>query len=462
MRQYVNNNIERFILLSDKLKIVVESVLSRFHISKDVQNNFYLSFPLLIASLIVGIVAVGYAKIFMFVEHSGIELFSSHPLLFLIITPSCFLISWLLVRVFAPFANGSGIPQIIAALELTDSSLKDKISIFVSFRIVVIKILSSLVLVFGGGAIGREGPTIQIAGSIFRSIGKYIPTQWPKTSERIMILTGSAAGLAAAFNTPLGGIVFAIEELSKSHFNTFRTSLLTAVIVAGMIAQMILGPYLYLGYPRVSNPVISMIGMVVITAIIVGLAGSFFSKCILWIIQFRRSLKSLPSQVLFIVGLSLLLFASAFFLSPIVLGSGKDIMITMLFGNEPIQSFISVFSRFFGPLVSFTSGGAGGIFAPALSSGATLGALISTYFQLTPDQGNIIILVGMVSFLTSVTRSPFTSSILVLEMTDRHSLIFFLMLAGLLSYITAWLIDKTSLYEHLKEGYLKEIEHSSL
>jgi H+/Cl- antiporter ClcA len=462
MRKYLDNKVEQVILVTEKLKLFIDSFFSRFQIPEDIRKNFYLSFPLLIASVLVGIVAVVYAKLFLFVERSGIELFSQFPLLFLLILPSCFLVSWLLVHRFAPFARGSGIPQIIAALELSETNQKEKISLLIGFRTIVVKILSSLVLVFGGGAIGREGPTIQVAGSIFHIVGKYIPKQWPKSSERIMILTGSAAGLAAAFNTPLGGIVFAIEELSKSHFNAFRTSLLTAVIVAGMMAQMLLGPYLYLGFPQVSGLVYSMTSIVVLTAIIVGLAGGLFSKLVLWILKYKNSFHTIFSQSVFVVVLSLLLFLTAYFISSSALGSGKETMIALLFGKESTPSLLLVFSRFVGPLLSFISGGAGGIFAPALSCGATMGATMSTYFTMTPEQANVIILVGMVSFLTAVTRSPFTSSILVLEMTDRHSLIFFLMLTGLISYVSAWMVDKKSLYEHLKEGYLKEVAETNV
>src|SRR6202012_4632908 len=116
-----------------------------------------------------------------------------------------------------------------------------------------IKILSSLVMALGGGVIGREGPTIQMAGSIFRKVNEWLPKWWPKVSKRNMIMTGAAAGLAAAFNTPLGGIVFAVEELTRTHISYFKTALFTAVILAGLTAQALLGPYLYLGYPDVSH-----------------------------------------------------------------------------------------------------------------------------------------------------------------------------------------------------------------
>ena len=108
-------------------------------------------------------------------------------------------------------------------------------------------------MALGGGVIGREGPTIQVAGSIFRKVNEWLPSWWPKVSKRNMIMTGAAAGLAAAFNTPLGGIVFAVEELTRTHISYFKTALFTAVIIAGLTAQALLGPYLYLGYPDVTN-----------------------------------------------------------------------------------------------------------------------------------------------------------------------------------------------------------------
>ncbi|MBI2428845.1 MAG: chloride channel protein, partial [Ignavibacteriales bacterium] len=159
-----------------------------------------------------------------------------------------------------------------------------------------------------------------------------------------------------------------------------------------------------------------------------------------------------------VAALGIILASIGFFVTQGVLGSGKETMIALLFtGGEQSDPYLAP-ARFIGPLLSFTSGGAGGVFAPALSTGAAIGAAFSSFFTLTQLQTNVIILAGMTAFLTAVTRSPFTSAILVLEMTDRHSLIFFLMLAGLISYAVAWLVDRQSLYENLKEGYLADLQ----
>jgi H+/Cl- antiporter ClcA len=111
-----------------------------------------------------------------------------------------------------------------------------------------------------------------------------------------------------------------------------------------------------------------------------------------------------------------------------------------------------------GSVISFVTGAAGGIFAPALSSGACIGSVLSGWMNLSDSNSNLLILSGMVGFLTGVTRTPFTSSIIVLEMTDRHNLIFYLMLAGMVAGMVSLLIDKHSLYDHLKIHYLRELE----
>ena len=161
----------------------------------------------------------------------------------------------------------------MAAIELSTPRTVDKVKGLLSLRIIFVKIVSSLVMVLGGGIIGREGPTIQIAGSVFWKINQWLPAWWPKISKKNMIMTGAAAGLAAAFNTPLGGIVFAVEELSKTHINQFKTALFTAIIIAGLTAQAFLGPYLYLGYPDVSHLSGFIFLPVILVALLSGLVG---------------------------------------------------------------------------------------------------------------------------------------------------------------------------------------------
>ncbi|MBN9313004.1 MAG: chloride channel protein [Chryseobacterium sp. 39-10] len=413
--------------------------------------------PFWIGSVITGTIAVIYAQLFVWGEKVMNLIFDWNGWMIFIIAPIGFVLSWWLIQKFAPYAKGSGIPQVMAAVELANPKENSKIKHLLSLKILIIKILSSLALILGGGAIGREGPTIQIAGSVFRKVNEYLPDWWPKISKKNMILTGAAAGLSAAFNTPLGGIVFAVEELAKTHINYFKTALFTAVIIAGLTAQTLAGSYLYLGYPKTADVQLTIMFPVILVSAIAGIMGSRLSLIMLKITHWKKRLKNDKEQIIFLVASALIIASLAFFVNREILGSGKAIMERTLFTDNKHEDWYMPLFRMIGPALSFTSGGAGGIFAPALSAGASLGSVISGWIQLTPNETNVMILAGMVAFLTGITRAPFTSAIIVLEMTDRHSLIFHLMLAGMVSSLISMLISKHSLYDQLKINYLKEL-----
>ena len=423
--------------------------------------NLLQAIPFWIASIITGLVAVVYSRFFGLAEKFTVYIFQYDPRLLFIISPVCFAASWWVIAKFAPNAKGSGIPQTMAAIELANPGNNHKVNKLLSIRILIFKIISSLILACGGGAIGREGPTIQIAGSIFRKVNQLLPEWWPKISKRNMIMTGAAAGLAAAFNTPLGGIVFAVEELTKTHISYFKTALFTAVLIAGLTAQALLGPYLYLGYPEVSHLSGWIFIAVIIVALITGLLGSLMSKIILAVFKWRSTFKNKSQYLIYALVCAFIIVSLAYFVNQSILNSGKAIMTTVLFTGNKVLPWYTPLLRIGGSVLSFTIGGAGGIFAPALSAGASIGSVMSGWFHLLPADTNLIILCGMVGFLTGVTRTPFTSAILVLEMTDRHNVIFHLMLAAMISSIIAIIIDKHSLYDHLKFQYLHELKSSS-
>ncbi|MEO5584065.1 MAG: chloride channel protein, partial [Flavobacteriales bacterium] len=184
----------------------------------NLNDLWMLALPYQVAAVTTALVAVGFTKLFVWVEDRNVALITAHPNWIFITAPVSFLVSWWLVMRFSPMAGGSGVPQLIAASEVADDEEKrDGSWRFLNVRIIFVRIASTLAMVGGGGAIGREGPILQIAGSVYRVVHKLLPPFWPKVSRRIMMVTGGAAGLSAAFNTPLGGIVFAMEELTRTH-----------------------------------------------------------------------------------------------------------------------------------------------------------------------------------------------------------------------------------------------------
>jgi H+/Cl- antiporter ClcA len=424
------------------------------------KESLLQALPFWAASIITGLIAVLYTRLFAFAEKGAQYFFQlSHWLLF-IITPVCFLTAAWIVKRFAPFARGSGIPQVTAAIELSTPKEIDKVSRLLSIPIIIVKMISSSILALGGGIIGREGPTIQIAGAVFRKVNEWLPAWWPKISKRNMIMTGAAAGLAAAFNTPLGGIVFAIEELTKTHISFYKTAIFSAVIIAGLTAEAFLGPYLYLGYPDVSHLSFFILFAAILVSIIAGLFAAIMCKLILKILRWKASLKSTWKVIFYIICCSMVVASMAFFIGETAINSGKELMTSLLFSSNKSVSWYIPLLRMLGSIVSFTSGAAGGVFAPALTSGATIGSLVSGWLSLSATNTNLLILVGMVAFLTGVTRSPFTSAILVLEMTDGHNIIFHLMLAAMTANLVAHFIDKLSFYDHLKNQYMRELDAS--
>jgi len=425
--------------------------------NENLKKNALTAIPFWIASVIVGLVAVLYTKLFVAAEDITTTVFHFHKWLLFILSPVCFVFAWWLVQKFSPYARGSGIPQVMAAIQISSPKTSHIVDKLLGFRIILIKVCSSLVMAIGGGAIGREGPTIQISASIYKIVYQLLPKWWPKIAKRNMMVTGAAAGLAAAFNTPLGGIVFAIEELTKTHFSYYKTAIFSSVIIAGLSAQALLVPYLYLGYPKLDGLSASIFFGVAAVAVLSGLMGSGMSKLILFIFSLKARLKFTYKHVLFVVGCSLIMVFLAFFVNTEVLGSGKDIMQKTLFTADKYVHWYTPLLRICGSTVSFTTGAAGGIFAPALAAGASIGSLMASWFKESDIDTNMLILSGMVGFLTGVTRSPFTSVILVLEMTDRHNVIFHLILAGMLASLASILIDKHSLYDHLKVQYIKDL-----
>ncbi|MFV0604315.1 MAG: chloride channel protein [Niabella sp.] len=448
----------RFFKLISTARLRAKKILDRL-LTNRLKHGVLTAVPFWVGSFVIGVLAFFYAWIFHKAELLMFEIMDYKAWLIFLLAPAGFIISWWLVTKFAPYSKGSGIPQVMAAIEIDSPATERKVSKLLSLRIIVVKFFSSIVLVLGGGAIGREGPTIQISGSVFNFINQIIPKWWPKVSRKNMILTGAAAGLSAAFNTPLGGIVFAVEELTKIHFNYFKTAIFTAVIIAGLTAQQLAGPYLYLGYPKIGSVSGKIFLSVILVAAIAGLSAAIMSKLILAILNFKKKFTKPSHHLLFLAASALIVATFAFFIHESILGSGKGLIEQYLFTKNNHASELIPFSRVLGTSLAFTSGGAGGIFAPALSCGASIGSAISGWFNFSQTETNVLILAGMVAFLTGVTRSPFTSAIIVLEMTDRHSIILDLMTAALVAGFVSLLISKRSLYDRLKTIYMRELSH---
>ena len=412
--------------------------------------------PLVIASVLVGLISVLYEKLFEWGENLSHQIYEYSPHIFWALSPISFFLSYFIIRNYSRFSNGSGIPQLLAAIDLCDSRSKGILNQLLGLRVILVKIVSSLILLIGGGSIGREGPTLQISGSVFKFISN-IFSGTKKIDLKTMLITSGASGLAAAFNTPLGGIVYVVEELSKSHINKLRVPVFTAVIFAGFTAQFFMGSYLFLGFPRTQTLPLNLIPLGFGLALLGGIFGSLLA---LLVLKFFSLSTKFSNPYLIPVVLGLLFAALIIYTGKDTLGTGKPLINRILFNTNHNLPWYTFPGRFLGSLLSFSSGGAGGIFATSLSSGAALGNWISAYFDIPTGHHNLLVLMTMIAFLTGVTRTPFTSSILVLEMTDRHSAIFYFLMAGIIAQFASERILRKPFYEILKERILAGFEKS--
>jgi H+/Cl- antiporter ClcA len=196
----------------------------------------------------------------------------THAFGFLIFKPLSFVLARWLVQRFAPAAAGSGIPQVMASLNL-HSEQKPLLEFILNIKVLLTKIVSCCICLLGGGLVGREGPMVQISAIIFLHVGRFFRRFLPKIDDYSLIVTGGAAGVAAAFNTPLGGIVFAIEELIDQHFSKIRSALIVGVIIADMVAQSLIGPHLFFGEVRYQMPKIGVVGAVLFISLAAGILG---------------------------------------------------------------------------------------------------------------------------------------------------------------------------------------------
>lgn len=403
-----------------------------------------------IAAFATGLIAVEYARVFKFFETRLLTTNDLHPYAVFLISPLCLTIAWYLVRRWSPEAGGSGIPQIMAANEMDYRTHQPAVDRLLSIRAAGIKVFSSLLAIAGGAAIGREGPTLQISACVFHFFGRRVRRFYPHLDSHTWIIAGSAAGLASAFNTPLGGIVYAIEEMGTLHFHRVKTSLFTSVIIAGLVSQWLLGPYLYLGFPKVSAGSFEFLPYAFLAGLLSGSLGACFGAFLGKAVRWRSKFTGVRAQLLIALGCGIFM-AGLIWLTRSAGGSGGEVIGQLLFDHQHANPLIVVY-RFLGTGISYLSGAAGGIFSPSLAVGATFGSLLEQLFKT--GHGNLMVLLGMIGFLTGVTRTPFTSFILVLEMTDRHSAIFPMMVSALIANGAAHLIKTEGFYEVMKEKFL--------
>jgi H+/Cl- antiporter ClcA len=399
----------------------------------------------LLGAIVLGLAAVGFAKLADGSQALYYRILGFSPWLPFIITPLGFAaLAYVTARWF-PAAAGSGIPQVIAARRSKDIVFRKRM---LGWSTMVAKIvMTSLALVFGA-SVGREGPTVQIGASVMYAVAGFAGIG----RHNGLVLAGAAAGIAAAFNAPIAGILFAIEEVAKSFAGRINELIIASVAISGGVSWFLLGNYAYFGEVSarmahgadwIAIPVCSLLG---------GVMGGVFSRALVMLARrpppFIAKLRRHPALFAAICGLIVagLSVATAGYAS----GNGyRETQAGLMSGDHiPI---------WYGPLklvttlLSSASGIPGGLFSPSLAVGAGLGSMVTPIFTFIEPRA--LMLLMTVGYFAAVVQSPLTAVVIVMEMTSDRNMVIPLMATALLAAGISRLIQREPLYHALSRGF---------
>ena len=367
----------------------------------------------------------------------------------LLLTPGMFaLLAWITTRGLDA-TRGSGIPQVMAALRAPEAERQR----YLSPKISLAKMGLTVAGLLGGASIGREGPTVHVGAGVMLAIGRRFGLRSDVQARRLL-LAGGAAGIAAAFNAPLAGVVFAIEELGGAFEHRFSGTLLTSVIVGGVISLALLGSYTYFGRVEIALPLRQAWLAVLACGVTCGLAGGSFSRLLLaavdgkprWLGTLRRA-----HPVLFATGCGLALAGLGIAFGPGAFGTGYEQARSLVQGHAVVGHEFGIV-KFVANLASYLAGIPGGLFSPALAVGAGLGNDIAALMPDAPAKA--VVLLGMCGYLTGVTQAPLTSAVISMELTNSDGMLLPILATVLIARGASALVCRMPVYKALAQRLL--------
>lgn len=358
----------------------------------------------------------------------------------LVWTPLCTAAVVWSTRRWAPGAAGSGIPQVMAALQ---PGLAARWSgLFVSLRLAAAKMVLTTLGLLGGLSLGREGPSVQIGAGVMHAARHWLPANSAVQSHGLLI-AGGAAGIAAAFNTPLGGIMFAIEELSRRPEQRSNGLIMAAIVLAGLMGISVYGNSTYFGVIRVQAVSWALLGPGLLVALACGLLGGLFARLLTRSLagtsSDRFSRWRLSHPIRFAAGCGLAIAVIGLATGGETFGSGYSHTRALLEGQTD-SGGLYLLLKFIATWLTAWTGVPGGIFAPSLAIGGALGgdiALLTGHVDVPT-----LIALGMAGFLAAVTQAPMTAFIIVMEMVDGYNLVLSLMSCAMLASGVSRLVSR--------------------
>jgi CIC family chloride channel protein len=351
--------------------------------------------------------------------------------------------AWL-VRRFSPYASGSGIPQVEAILtdELPPTPP----------RLLIVKFFGGLSAIGAGLALGREGPSVQMGAAVAHIVARISGRTW--LDSKVLIAAGAGAGLATAFNAPIAGAVFVLEELVRRFDTRIAIAALGASAAAIAVARAFLG-----ADPDFTIEPLAYVGaevwlLFVALGAVAGLAGTLYNSVLLGTLSAMDRLGRWPAEIrAAVIGAAV---GTLGFFAPTLIGGGDDITQRTLAGGAVLGVLPLVFLLRFGlGAVSYATPVPGGLFAPLLALGAQLGLFCGALCRLVlPDAGLDPIafaVVGMAAFFTGVVQAPVTGIVLVIEMTAGFTMLLPMIAACFAAMLVPNLVHGAPIYDSLRE-----------
>lgn len=343
---------------------------------------------------------------------------------------------------YEPMIKGSGIPQIEGELQ---GRFQQNWR-----RVLSCKIIAGTLASLGGLSLGREGPSIQLGGMCGKGFAQLMHK---KREESLFIICGAGAGLAAAFNAPLAGVLFCLEELLKNFRVSNLLCIMTAVVTGDFLSRIAFGFEPSFTFLINFSLPLGAYGWVIGLGVLCGLAGSFYNFATLYMQSLYARVPFLRNRWAVFVPFGISVFLLVFM--PQVLGGGHK-MVHLLQENQTVTMLVVLLLvKFLFSLISFGSGAAGGIFFPMLVLGSYLGAIYGNLFLsisgADPYFLNNFIILGMAGLFSGIVRAPLTGIVLIMEMCGGTPQMLSLSLVALFAYFTAQLLRSKPIYESLLE-----------
>ncbi len=433
--------------INETEKEVAHSELQEYLYSRQERRRL---FPIAaLVGLCAGIIAIlfrGALSLADTVRNSMLTTTHQHPVwgwIFPILySASGAMIALLLVQRYAPEAKGSGIPHLEAVLQrLRELSWS---------RVLPVKFIGGVLAIGSGLALGREGPTVQMGGAVGDAVARGLKVS-PR--ERLtMIAAGAGAGLAAAFNAPLSGLVFVLEEVQRDfHPIVFGTAFLAAA-VADVVARVGADPFPVFSVTKYPTPPLEALPAFAILGVVAGLLGVLFNRALVTSLNLYGRMKNkavataLTGALIGLIG----------WFSPIAIGNGHPLAEMTLAGKVALTAIPLWFTiRFLLTVSSYGTGVPGGIFAPLLVLGALIGLGIGELTRMVAPAAvpvtGVFAVVGMAAYFTAIVRAPLTGVVLILEMTGNYEQMLPLLISCFFAYAVAEYMKDLPIYEVLLE-----------